>query len=323
MTVCTDEVALDDLGQDTALAVCPAHQIADVARLGVRPSVIPGHRSVVELPATVRARASLERPVPVDELRVVPLLLAEPPSTRATVVRRVVLTSACPAHRLMTVSAPVKILHRLGLSADATALAHVVNLDGRSDVPDHGRERWSADDDDDEASRAVDALDPNELDVARSRTAPRRGRSGRPSRAEGARRSTSSGKVSTTCSRVDDADVQVGNQRDRPPTLPLAAVERDRPGVRAGRGTGRHSAVHPVELGGREVVVLHDLDPGRPEGGGQVGSDDRRATHPGRRAPRTPPSLPPRSARRSRRSPRRARRRAPPRPPGHATRARR
>ena len=135
----------------------------------------------------------------------------------------------------------------------------------------------------------MDALDPNELDVrGRGRA---RDEDDRPAlRAVGARRSISSGTVSTTCSARTTQTCRSGTSVIARRPWPSAAVERDRPGVRAGRGTGRHGAVDRVERDGREVVVLHDLDPGRARSARAGRGRRRPARRPRLRAPRTPPS---------------------------------
>ncbi len=83
-----------------------------------------------------------------------------------------------------------------------------------------------------------------------------------------------SGTVPTTCDGPHDADVQVGQQRERPAALALAAVQDDRAGVRDGQRAAGDDAVGGVER--------LDASPGRPRatralrtpGRRKVGGDD-------------------------------------------------
>ena len=60
-----------------------------------------------------------------------------------------------------------------------------------------------------------------------------------------------------------DADVEIGQQRQRTSPLPRPAVEGDRPGDRAGGGARCERAVELVELLRRKRVVLDELHAGR------------------------------------------------------------
>ena len=95
---------------------------------------------------------------------------------------------------------------------------------------------------------------------------------------------------------LDDAQVQVGHERQRPPAGARAAVEHDRAGLGdRQRAAGEH-AVEPVEVARRERrVVDHELDardlgrarrPAPRCGAPRGGRRSRRPRRPGRRARR-------------------------------------
>ena len=71
-----------------------------------------------------------------------------------------------------------------------------------------------------------------------------------------------------------DADVEVGDERDRAPALTRPAVERDRSGIRTGNGARRDRGVQGIELRRRQPVILDESDARRAKRGREIGRDD-------------------------------------------------
>jgi hypothetical protein len=116
----------------------------------------------------------------------------------------------------------------------------------------------------------VHALDAIELDVARGA---RPGDKGEwPAGAlQGADRV---GHRGDDLAALDDADVEVGHQGQRPAARTLAAVEDDRAGLGDGQRAAGDGAVERVEIARGEAAVLHQLEQ---RGAPRVGQADRDA----------------------------------------------
>ena len=110
--------------------------------------------------------------------------------------------------------------------------------------------------------------------------------SGRRWSSASATRASASGRSSTICGSLDDADVEVGDERERAAALGRPGREDDRPGLGDRDGAARDGAVDQVEVAWRQLVVLDELDVGAAPGGREPAGRDqpRRAT---RRADRT------------------------------------
>src|SRR5262245_22944078 len=108
----------------------------------------------------------------------------------------------------------------------------------------------SADNDHVEGPGAVDAFDPVQLDVAGG------GRAADPGERPGGVEDVEGvGYVGDDLVGLDDADVQVRDEGERPPTLTRAVVEDDRAGLGDPDAGSGDDAVEGVEVGGREAVV--------------------------------------------------------------------
>ena len=95
--------------------------------------------------------------------------------------------------------------------------------------------------------------------------------SGRPSRTAGSSLATASGTRPTIWSLAHDADVQVGNEGERPAALAGPAVEHEAAGLGDAGGAAGERAVELVEVVWREAVVLDQLDAVGTPGGGETG----------------------------------------------------
>ena len=71
------------------------------------------------------------------------------------------------------------------------------------------------------------------------------------------------GDVGDDLRRLDDADVAVGDEGDRPAALPGAVVENDRAGLGDAEAGSGDDGVERVEVGGGQTVALSGLSTGR------------------------------------------------------------
>ena len=193
MTVSTYEVALGDLFENLPFAVRLADHRADVERLPLRRPVIPRHRRVMEPAAAIRARSILQRAIPIRKLRVVSLLLCDPPPACAAMVVGIVCAPARSTDRLMDGATAVELSDVLQQAATAASLDHVASLDAATDGARPRDQSTST------TTRRRGPWTPTTRSSSMSDVAdgPETRTMGRPSRADGASRSMSSGTVST------------------------------------------------------------------------------------------------------------------------------
>ena len=121
MTVDADQLALFDLCQDPLTAVA-LHESADVVDLVLPGKMIPAHGGWVKPTPTISARtAFLQPPIPGDKLFVSAALLSQPALANSHMVCRIVGSSARLAPCLIAARTPVKVRHRLEITAPSAS----------------------------------------------------------------------------------------------------------------------------------------------------------------------------------------------------------